>query len=123
MKIVGAGFGDDIHYRSGVLPVFRTVVTGLDAELLKRVGKRKRLIDVSVFVYVVSAVELVADHILARAVGRNRDGPGKRLCRALVGASIGRVHSARHEQRELRRVAALQRHLNQTLLFDDLFQR
>lgn len=70
VEVVGARFGDHVHHATRILPVLRAVIARLYAELLERVGERKWLIDVGVLVYVVTAVELVADGILAGAIGR-----------------------------------------------------
>ncbi len=56
MKLIGTGLGDDIHHSSSILAVFRAVVAGLHAELLKRVRHREGLINVRILVDVIAAV-------------------------------------------------------------------
>ena len=123
VEAAGAGLGDDIYHAAGILSVFRAVVAGLHAEFLERVRERKRLIDVGVFVHVIAAIELVADGVLPRAVGRIRHGTGKGLRRSLVGASVGGVDGPRHQQRELRSIPAIQGQFGNALLLDDLLER
>src|SRR4029077_14777863 len=76
VEIVGAGLGDDVHDAARVGAVFRAIVAGLDAEFLQGVGERKGLIDVRVFVNVVATVKLVANRILAGAVGGKKGSAG-----------------------------------------------
>src|SRR5215475_14282014 len=81
MKAVGPRPRHDVHDSSGVLPVSRAVIAGLHAEFLERVRHGEGLIDVGIFVHVIAAVELVTNHILPRAVGRNRHSARKGLSR------------------------------------------
>ena len=97
MEAVGAGLGDDVHHSACILPILRSVVAGLNAEFLERIGKGKGLIDVGVLIYIVTAVELVTHHILARAVGRNSNRSRKRLGEALIGATVGRGDRTRRQ--------------------------
>src|SRR5207244_4391842 len=77
VETVCARLGDDVNDAARVGAVLRAVVAGLDAEFLERVGERKGLIDVGVFVHVVAAVELVADGILAGSICGESDGTGE----------------------------------------------
>ena len=120
MKVVTAGLGDDVDHRARVLSVLGGVVTGLHTEFLQRIRKGEGLVDVGVLVHIVAAVELVTHHVLARAVGRNRDCAGKGLGESLVGAAVGRVDRTWRQQRELGGIAPVQRQLGNAGLFDHL---
>ena len=122
VETVCARLGDDVNDAARVGAVLRAVVAGLDAEFLERVGERKGLIDVGVFVHVVAAVELVADGILAGSICGESDGPGESLGGTLIGTSIRRVDRSGDKQSQLRGIAAVQRELRNALLFDDLLQ-
>ena len=122
VETVCARLGDDVNDAASVGAVLRAVVAGLDAEFLERVGERKGLIDVGVFVHVVAAVELVADGILAGSICGESDGPGESLGGTLIGTSIRRVDRSGDKQSQLRGIAAVQRELRNALLFDDLLQ-
>ena len=54
---------------SGRPAEFRAVAVRLHAEFLESIGHREWLVDVGVFVDIVSAVQLIADHVLPRAIG------------------------------------------------------
>ena len=72
-----AGFGDDIHDAPGVLAVLSSVITGLYAELLKRVWERKRLIHHKILVVIIAAVEHEVRIRGSRPVHRDRKSCGK----------------------------------------------
>ena len=91
VEIVGTGLGDDVDDATGILTVLGAVVAGLDAEFLESIGKRKRLIDVGVFIDVIAAIELVTDGVLPGAVRRVGHGPRKGFCGTLVSATVGGV--------------------------------
>src|SRR5262249_22489645 len=57
MNIVGAGFGDHVHYPAANIAVLGGKVVGLDAELLNRIGIWKGIGDVDDSVGVGSAIE------------------------------------------------------------------
>ena len=61
VEIICAGLGDNVHDAARVGAIFRAVVAGLYAEFLERVRERKGLIDVGVFVDIVTAVKLIAN--------------------------------------------------------------
>src|SRR4029077_471988 len=86
------------------------------------VRERKGLIDVGVFINVVAAVELITDRVLSSPVGRKRHCARKGLGCPLVRTSIGGVDRSRHQQRQSRCVAAVERQLCDALLFDDLVE-
>jgi len=91
VEIICAGLGDDIDDAARVRSVFRAVVAGLHAEFLERIGERKRLIDVGVFVNVVAAVELVANRILPSAICGEGDGAREGLRRAWSAPPLGEL--------------------------------
>src|SRR5260370_27482887 len=96
MKAVGAGLCDYVHNPTGVFSILRAVVGGLHAEFLQGVRKRKRLVDVGVLIYIVAAIELVADRILAGTVYGVCQPARKRLGGALVSSPAARADGARH---------------------------
>ncbi len=120
MKAITARLCDDVHYSAGVFPILCAVIARLDAEFLQSIWKRKRLIHVGVFIYVVAAVELIADRILPGPVCRKSHCARERLGCALIRSSIGGVHGARDQKCEVRGIPAIQRELGNTLLLDDL---
>src|SRR5690348_4744677 len=105
VKVVRSGLGDDVDHRPGVLSILRAVVAGLNAELLKRIRERKWLVDVGVFIDVVAAVELIADHVLARTIRGDGHRARERLCCALVCSTVGGIHSTGSEQSQLGGIA------------------
>ena len=70
VNLVRSGLRDRIHHRVGVQAVARGDAVRLDAELLQRVGKRERQVDVGMRVVVIAAVEQVVVAVLLAA----RDG-------------------------------------------------
>ena len=69
MKVVGTGLGNDIHNTAGIVSELCAVVTGLYTEFLKSIGKREWLVYIGKGIHVATAVQSVADLILARAIG------------------------------------------------------
>ena len=83
VEFIGAGLRNNVDDGPRVLPVLGGVIAGLNAEFLERIREWKRLVDIRVLINVVAAIQLVADLVLPRAVGRNRQRP------AFAGAPAG----------------------------------
>ncbi len=120
VETVRTGLRDDVDDAAGILPVFRAVVAGLHAELLKRVGEREGLVDIGVLVHIVSAVEQVANGVLSRTIGRISHGAGEGLGGSLIRAAIRGINRAGDQKGECRSVAAVQGQFRDAFLFDDL---
>src|SRR5256885_3572484 len=120
---VSSRFGDHIHDCARILPVFRTVITCLDAEFLKRIRVRKRLIDIGVLVYVVAAIELITDLVLPRTIHIKSDRSGESFSRALVSPTAGALNGAGCRESERGSVAAIQWQFCNTCLLDHVLQR
>jgi hypothetical protein len=117
VEVVGARPRDGVHHRAGAVALGRAVVTGLDAELLKRVGKRERLILLEVRIGMAGAIEPERHLPRLGAVGRQPQRAGNRLPRFLIDRG---QHHAGHQRAQLGRVAAVQRQFDNALLIDDL---
>src|SRR5262249_18355189 len=96
VHLVRSRLRHDVHHTAGILSIFSAEIAGLDTELLKRVRKGKRLVDVGVFIEIIAPVEHVADLILPRTISRYRDRTGYGFRRPLVRSGIGRADSPRH---------------------------
>ena len=116
MEVVRSGAGHGVHDRPGAGALRRAVVAGLDAELLQRVRKRKRLILLEVRVGVVRAVQTERRLPRLRAVGREAQRAGNGFPGLLIDPRHDR---ARHEHAEPRRIAAVQRQLDDPFRVDD----
>jgi hypothetical protein len=93
--------------------VLRGEAAGRDAKLLERVGKRQREIDVFLRVIVRRAIERVADAGRQPAGDGNADAARRRAVRRLRG-----LHRRTRENEQVGDLAALQRQLDDPLLFD-----
>ena len=93
--------------------VLRGEAARRDAELLERVGKRQREIDVLLRVVVRGAVERVADAGRQAAGHGNPDAPRRGAVRG-----FGRLHRRAREHEQVGDLASLQRELDDPLLLD-----
>ena len=111
-------FGHAVDDDAGVAAVFGGERVGLHLELLDHVDVRLERDLVLHHVAEVDAVDDVIGGVLARAGGidaRNADAAGRGQKRAVVGAGND---GAGLEQREIEKEAAVQRHLDDLLVFD-----
>jgi hypothetical protein len=132
MKLIRSRSGDHIHYAARVLPVLRTVVTRLDAELLQSIRHRKGLIHVGVLIDVVAAIELIA-HLISAA---NRWSRLRRHLEMFFVAPCSAppanvpvdlpvrwiADRAGNQQAQLGSVSSIQRKFRNASLFDDLLK-
>ena len=111
VPLVGARLGDDVHHRAGIVAILRVKAVGLDAELLQRVGEGEGKVDVAHQVFVVAAVQVVADLIRPGAVNCDRFLAGNLLGVALQRAGVvgDCRYGARNQKRQVGGVSAVQR--------------
>ena len=118
------GLGHDVHDRARALAELRVVVTGLDAELLKRVGEWERPVDVGHLVHIVAAIQKIVRLIGKGSVRAGHDRRREGLSIALVDsiAFVGCIHYAGNQRLQRRCVSAVQRQVHYAFLVDDLRQ-
>ena len=127
VKLIRAGFRDDVDDGSSRVAVLSAESTGLHAELLERIRVRRRIVDVQIWIPIASPVELIIDAVGAGAArgDRQRSGVAEGEGGVAGAAGIARIEvsDAGRQQDQRRRVAAVQRQLDDLALFDCLSER
>ena len=117
VDLVRSGLGHQVDRRGGMVAVPRRQRAGLDLELLQRVGKRRRQVQVVERIVVRPAVHDVGDAVGLAAGHRDRHGR-----EVLVGVEVAGRRGRRQSRQEdqLGRLAAVQRQLHDALIVDHL---
>ena len=116
MIVVGAGASDGVHDCAGTVALSRAVVAGLNTEFLQGLRKGERQVFVLVEVGVTGTVQSKRHRALLRTVRGQPQGAGDRL----AGFGADRPdHGARDQRRQFRRVAPVERQLDDARVVDD----
>ena len=84
MKFVAAGARHGVDHRARTVPLRRTIVAGLNAEFLQRVGKRERLVLLVIGIGVAGAIQSEGHLARLRPVGRHPQRAGNGLARFAI---------------------------------------
>ena len=117
VHFVRSRLGHQVHRRCGVMPVPRRQRARLHLELLQRVGKRRRQVQVVERIVVRAAVHDVGDAVRLAAGDRDRDRR-----KILVGVEIACRRGRREagEENQLGGLSSVQRQLHHALVVDHL---